>query len=237
MGRVLAIALRLLGILVLCVIIGFFTLPKFLPWMLLVLGFGFWGAVMHYIGLLPSRGRSADSANLRKEMHRIERLLKPMQDRADCEWAVRASRWHLNELETHTMTGRALGTKNTPTIDKFPPYRFPDPPLWPTHIKRTLRHPKEKSFQPASLIVVEGDSGSGFYFLLRGCAKIVQEGEEIAELKEGTFFSESSFLDKIPVPIRIMACDKTVCLVLSPWEFDYILNHYPPSETLIQTPS
>ena len=235
MGRVLAIALRLLGILILCVIIGLLTLPtRFFPWMLLVLGFGFLGAVMHYIELLPGGGHSA---NLRKEIHRIERLLKLMQDRADCEWAARASRWHLNELEIHTITGMLLGRKNTPAIDKFPPYRFPDPPLWPTHIKRALRHPKEKSFQPGTLIVAEGDSGSGFYFLLRGCAKIMHEGKEIAELKQGTFFSESSFLDKIPAPIRIMACDETVCLALSPWELDYILNHYRPSETLVQTPS
>jgi hypothetical protein len=186
MVRVLAIVLRMLGILVLCIIVGLFTLPRF-SWMILILVFVFLGAVMHYITLLPIHGRWIDLGNIGKEMHRIRQLIKVMQDRTDCEWAVRACRWQLNELSMSTPSGRLAGLKNNPTLGKFPPYRFPDPPLSHVRFKATLRRAKEKSFQPGTLVVVEGDSGSGFYFLLRGRAEIVQEGETIAELKRGTF--------------------------------------------------
>ena len=236
MVRVLGIILRMFGILVLCIIVGLFTLPRF-PWMLLILGFGFWGAAMYYITLLPIHGRWIDLGNLSKELRRIEQLIKIMQDRTDCKWAVQACRWQLNELNTSTTVGILKGLKNKPTLGKFPPYRFPDLPLSPVRFKGTLRRAKEKSFQPGTLIVAEGDSGSRFYFLLRGRAEIVQEKGGIADLKSGTFFSESSFLDGIPVPVRIVACEKIICLSFSPWELACILDHYRPSETLIQTPS
>jgi hypothetical protein len=236
MVRVLAIVLRMFGILVFCIIVGLFTLPRF-SWMILILAFVFFGAVMHYMNLLPIHGRLIDLGNISKEIHRIGQLIEVMQDRTDCEWAVQACRWQWNELSMSTTAGILKGLKNKPTLGKFPPYRFPDPPLSPVRFKATLRRAKEQSFQPGTLVVAEGDSGSGFYFLLRGRAEIVQEGGKVAELKCGAFFSESSFLDGIPVPVRIVACDKTICLSFSPWELVCVLDHYRPSETLIQTPS
>jgi hypothetical protein len=236
MIRVLAIALRLLGVFVLCIIVGLLTLPRFF-WMIFILAFLFFGALMHYMNLLPIHGRLIDLGNISKEMHRIEQLIEVMQDRTDCEWAVQACRWQLKELSMSTMAGRLKGLKNKPTIGKFPPYRFPDLPLSRVRFKATLQRAKEKSFQPGTLIVAEGDSGSRFYFLLRGRAEIVQGREKIAELKCGAFFSESSFLDGIPVSVRIVPCEETVCLSFSPWELACILEHYRPGKTIIQPPS
>lgn len=233
MRRVLGIVLRLLGILVLCIIVGLFTLPRF-PWMLFILGFGFWGAVMHYISLLPSRVRSPD---LGRELHRIQRLVTIMQNRADCEWAVRASRWQMNELMTYTITGKLKGLKNTPTLSQFPPYQFPDPGIWRAGSKTGQEHAIERSFPSGAVIVSEGDSGSAFYLLVHGSVDIIQGTNTITQLKQWTFFSESSFLDQIPVPIRVVASERTLCLGFSAWDMNYILDHYAPYKIPVETHS
>ena len=68
------------------------------------------------------------------------------------------------------------------------------------------------SFQPADVIVPEGEEGLGFYLVLAGRARVLRGGVEIDQLLPGGFFGEISLLEGQRRMATVVAAELTTCL-------------------------
>ena len=72
-----------------------------------------------------------------------------------------------------------------------------------------LKSAVQKTSAPGEKIVEEGKGGVGFYLILEGTAKVVREGNEVAELAAGNFFGELSVIDGAPRTADVIAETET----------------------------
>jgi len=90
-----------------------------------------------------------------------------------------------------------------------------------------LKSAVQKTSAAGEKIVEEGKSGVGFYLLLEGKAKVVRDGNEVAELETGNFFGELSVIDGAPRTADVVAETDTTCLVITPWAMKSIISTHP----------
>jgi CRP-like cAMP-binding protein len=81
--------------------------------------------------------------------------------------------------------------------------------------------------EPGRYIVRQNQIGTGFYLIIRGRARVVRGGEELAVLGPGDFFGELSLLDQAPRMAHVVAQEPTVCLALASWELIRLLERNP----------
>jgi CRP/FNR family cyclic AMP-dependent transcriptional regulator len=97
--------------------------------------------------------------------------------------------------------------------------------------KRHLRSIAEltsiTSFREGAVILKEGASGSSFFVILEGGAKVVQNGRTIRRMASGDFFGEVSLLDPGPRTATVVADTPTVCLNLAGGDFRDVLAREP----------
>ena len=84
-----------------------------------------------------------------------------------------------------------------------------------------------KEFAAGTKIVSAGATGTGFYLILSGAAKVVRDGQVVAKLGAGDFFGEMSLLDGEPRSADVVATQDTVCLVISMWALKGIIAVIP----------
>jgi CRP/FNR family transcriptional regulator, cyclic AMP receptor protein len=95
------------------------------------------------------------------------------------------------------------------------------------HLRSIAKLTAVPSFEPGSTIVKEGSTGSLFFVILEGSAKVLQGGKAIGRLKPGDYFGEISLLDPGPRTATVVAVERTTCLNLAGADFRDILAHEP----------
>ncbi len=85
----------------------------------------------------------------------------------------------------------------------------------------------EVDFAAGRTIVRQGEVGTGFFLITTGRARVVRDGQTIAELGPGEFFGELSLLDGEPRIATVVAEVPTDCLALASWEFEALLESQP----------
>jgi CRP/FNR family cyclic AMP-dependent transcriptional regulator len=95
------------------------------------------------------------------------------------------------------------------------------------HLRSIAKLTALPSFEPASTIVKEGSTGSLFFAILEGSAKVLQGGKAIGRLQPGDYFGEISLLDPGPRTATVVAEERTTCLNLAGADFRDILAREP----------
>ena len=90
----------------------------------------------------------------------------------------------------------------------------------------------ERSFDAGETIVRQGNPGVGLFVIVSGSVKIVKTNEkgerlELATHGAGEVIGELSVLDGAERTADVVAVDKTVCLVLSSWDFRSFMDSHP----------
>jgi CRP-like cAMP-binding protein len=97
--------------------------------------------------------------------------------------------------------------------------------------KRHLRSIAELTsitpYRNGAVILKEGSSGSSFFVILEGGAKVIQNGKTIRRMVPGDFFGEVSLLDPGPRTASVVADAPTICLNLAGGDFRDILAREP----------
>lgn len=85
----------------------------------------------------------------------------------------------------------------------------------------------EVDFAPDHVIARQGDIGSGLFLVTSGGARVIRDGQKIADLGPGDFFGELSVLDGRPRTAQVIATGPTTCLALSTWDFEAVVRGEP----------
>jgi CRP-like cAMP-binding protein len=94
----------------------------------------------------------------------------------------------------------------------------------------------EVQFPTGRPIVRQGEVGTGLFVLTSGRARVVRDGEQIAELGPGDFFGELSVIDQEPRIAQVVAEEPVTCLALASWDFEKVLTEAPLATlTLLRT--
>ena len=88
-------------------------------------------------------------------------------------------------------------------------------------------HAVQVEFQAGRAIVRQGEVGTGLFVLTAGRARVIRDGEQIAELGPGDFFGELSVIDQEPRIAQVVAEEPVTCLALASWDFEKILTEAP----------
>jgi CRP/FNR family transcriptional regulator, cyclic AMP receptor protein len=95
------------------------------------------------------------------------------------------------------------------------------------HLRSIAKLTAVPSFEPDKIIVKEGTTGSLFFVILEGSAKVLQDGKVIGRLQPGDYFGEISLLDPGPRTATVVASERTICLNLAGADFRDILVSEP----------
>jgi CRP-like cAMP-binding protein len=85
----------------------------------------------------------------------------------------------------------------------------------------------EVDFPKGRTIVHQGEIGTGFFLIATGRARVVRDGETIAQLGPSDFFGELSLLDGGPRIATVISDAPTTCLAIASWEFEALLESQP----------
>lgn len=85
----------------------------------------------------------------------------------------------------------------------------------------------EVDFAAGRAIVRQGEVGTGFFLVVDGRARVVRDGELLAELGPGDFFGELALLDGEPRMAAVTAETPVTCLAIASWEFEALLESQP----------
>lgn len=85
----------------------------------------------------------------------------------------------------------------------------------------------EIAFEAGRMIVRQGEVGTGFFVISTGQARVIRDGQTIAELGPGQFFGELSLLDQQPRIANVVAESNVDCLALASWDFEALLASQP----------
>jgi len=85
----------------------------------------------------------------------------------------------------------------------------------------------EVDYGPGAVIVRHGEIGTGFFVIVEGNVRVIQDGVAVARLGSGDFFGELSVLDQLPRNAQVTADGPVRCLALASWEFERVLLEHP----------
>jgi CRP/FNR family cyclic AMP-dependent transcriptional regulator len=85
----------------------------------------------------------------------------------------------------------------------------------------------QKTVPAGTKIVERGQSGVGFYLILKGKADVMSGGKKLAEFGEGSFFGELSVIDGAARTADVVAMTEATCLVVSQWAMRSIISTHP----------
>jgi CRP-like cAMP-binding protein len=95
------------------------------------------------------------------------------------------------------------------------------------HLRRIAEVSGVASFKEGREIVKEGVSGSVFFVLLEGQAKVTKGGRKVARLGPGDFFGEMSVIVGTPRTASIVSETPLACVTLSAKALKEILAEEP----------
>lgn len=87
---------------------------------------------------------------------------------------------------------------------------------------------KERHYPEGEVIIRQGESGLGFFLILKG-ATVVQTGDTpLARLGPGEYFGEAALLlEGVTRTADVLALEDTDCLVITQWAFKSLLAAHP----------
>lgn len=86
---------------------------------------------------------------------------------------------------------------------------------------------RERSFEPGAAIVSAGETGHGFYLIVKGRAEVQRNNRTIRTLGPGEYFGELALLREAPRSATVIAKEPMTCLALTRWDFKGILDANP----------
>lgn len=97
--------------------------------------------------------------------------------------------------------------------------------------ERTLRQlaqaGKRRAYEPGQSIVEEGSTGTAFYIVLSGQARVEQRGERLGMVGAGDFFGELALIERHSRTASVIAESEVECLLFPVWEFTALLDEHP----------
>jgi voltage-gated potassium channel len=99
--------------------------------------------------------------------------------------------------------------------------------LPPKHLKRVATVSAVLDFAEGEEIVKEGQTGSTFYVIADGAAKVVRGGRTVGRLDAGRFFGELAVLGGTPRTASVVATAPTTCVILSARNLQKVLRDEP----------
>jgi CRP-like cAMP-binding protein len=90
----------------------------------------------------------------------------------------------------------------------------------------------ERRFSPGEIIVEEGRTGNGLYFITSGLVEVVRGASTatprtLATLGKGEFFGEMALLEEWPRSATVRALEDTACIGIDRWLFLMQLRRDP----------
>lgn len=92
---------------------------------------------------------------------------------------------------------------------------------------------KRRTYAAEEAIVTEGSTGTAFYIVLSGRARVERGGEVLGQLSGGDFFGELALIEEHPRSASVIAAEETDCLLFPAWEFTALLAEHPELATPI----
>jgi CRP-like cAMP-binding protein len=86
---------------------------------------------------------------------------------------------------------------------------------------------KRRTYAAEEAIVTEGSTGSAFYIVLSGRARVERGGETIGQVSGGDFFGELALIEEHARTASVIAAEETDCLLFPAWEFTALLEEHP----------
>jgi CRP-like cAMP-binding protein len=105
--------------------------------------------------------------------------------------------------------------------------------LSPDELAAVAERAVEVDFAEGRTIVRQGEVGTGFFLIATGLARVVRDGETVAQLGPGDFFGELSLLDGEPRIAAVVTQTPTTCLAMASWDFEALLEAQPRLAILI----
>lgn len=93
--------------------------------------------------------------------------------------------------------------------------------------KRLADIGKRRTYAADEAIVREGSTGTAFYIVLSGRARVERDGSVIGQLGAGDFFGELALIEEHPRSATVVASEETDCLLFPAWEFTALLEEHP----------
>lgn len=82
-------------------------------------------------------------------------------------------------------------------------------------------------FQPGEVMIRKGEEGDFLFLIISGAVKVHDEGQTVAEFKQGEIVGELALLDQGPRSMTVTSTVKTECLVINRESFFRILKDRP----------
>jgi CRP/FNR family cyclic AMP-dependent transcriptional regulator len=95
------------------------------------------------------------------------------------------------------------------------------------HLRALAKITGVRSYDQGATIVREGSTGSAFFVILDGGARVTRNRRTLDQLSPGDFFGEISLLDPGPRTASVISTAPTVCLDLAGKDFRDILHREP----------
>jgi CRP/FNR family cyclic AMP-dependent transcriptional regulator len=89
------------------------------------------------------------------------------------------------------------------------------------------RRAEDVKVEPGKVLVTEGSTGSEFFVIIDGNAKVSRRGRKVATLGPGAAFGELALLDKAPRNATVTAETPMELVVLGQREFGGIVDEVP----------
>ncbi|MBM3673396.1 MAG: cyclic nucleotide-binding domain-containing protein [Actinobacteria bacterium] len=89
------------------------------------------------------------------------------------------------------------------------------------------RRAEDVKVDAGRVLVTEGTTGSEFFVIVEGTAKVTRRGRKVASIKPGDAFGELALLDKAPRNATVVAETPMEVVVLGQREFGGIIDEVP----------
>lgn len=86
---------------------------------------------------------------------------------------------------------------------------------------------KRRTYSAEQTIVTQGSTGSAFYIVLSGHARVERDGQVIGQVGSGDFFGELALIEEHGRTASVIATEETECLLFAAWEFTALLEEHP----------
>ena len=94
-------------------------------------------------------------------------------------------------------------------------------------LARVAAQMRERHVSAGSDVVVQGESGVGFFVILEGRARVTQGGEDRGTLTAGDYFGEMALIDGDDRAASVVAEDALRCAAITMWNFRPFVKEHP----------